>query len=439
MDLLVAVLAPLAVAPLMPLVRRFAGRHVGDVAAAIPLAITVYFARYVGTLGDGQSVAFRRAWVPEIGLSLSLRLDGLSLLFVLLISGIGALVCVYAGGYLAGNRRLGSFFGSLLAFMTAMLGIVLAENLLTLYVFWEFTTLTSFLLISFEHERQAARAAAMQALLTTAAGGLCLLAGVILLGLIGGSFEITELIERGDAVRAHRLYPAAVILILLGAFTKSAQFPFHYWLPNAMAAPTPVSAYLHSATMVKAGVYLLARLSPLLGGTDLWTVTVTGVGAVTMVVGTVLAFTSYDMKGILAYLTINVLGTLTMLIGLGTELAAEAAMIYLLAHALYKGALFLVTGAVDHAAHSRDLRELSGLRHRMPLTALIAALAALSMAGVVPFFGFLAKESYLHAVVEAPRMWPLLTFAAVVASVLVVAGAGLVAVAPFFGTLSEKA
>lgn len=438
MELLIAVFAPLVAAPLMPTVRRWVGSHVGDIAALVPLAITVYFARFVGNAGDGEIASFHANWIPQLGLSLSFRLDGLGLLFVLLIGSIGTLVCVYAGGYLKESEHLGPFFGYMLAFITAMLGIVLSENLLTLYFFWELTTLTSFLLISFEHEQESARRAAMQALLTTAAGGLCLLAGVILLGLIGGSFEISELIANGDAVRSHRLYPAVLGLVLLGAFTKSAQFPFHYWLPNAMEAPTPVSAYLHSATMVKAGVFLLARLSPLLGGTELWTATVTGVGAVTMVVGAVLAFSVYDLKGVLAYLTVNVLGTLTMLIGIGSDAAIEAAIVYLVAHAFYKGTLFLIVGAIDHQAHTRDLRELSGLRQRMPLTAAVAGLAALSMAGVVPFLGFVAKESYLKAVVESPTAAWWLTAGSVLVSILVVAGAALVGVAPFFGRMSDK-
>ena len=439
MDLVIAVLSGFVLAILAPSLHRVLGRGLGYAAALLPLGLTVYFARFIPEIGAREAVVERAAWVPEIGLSLSLRLDGLGLLFALLITGMGTIVCVYAAGYLGNHRQLGRFYAYLLAFMGAMLGLVLAGNLLALYVFWELTTLTSYLLVGFEHERDSARAAAQQALLTTALGGLAMLAGFVLLGLTGGSFEITDLRERADAVRDHALYLPALLLVLLGAFTKSAQFPFHYWLPGAMAAPTPLSAYLHSATMVKAGVYLLARLLPVLGGTTSWAVLVTGAGAATMLAGAALALREHDLKAILAYLTVNVLGTLVMLLGVGTPEAVKAALTYLAAHALYKGALFLVAGAVDHSAHTRDVRELGGLWRRMPLTSAAAVLAMLSMAGVAPMFGFVAKELYLEAVWHAPAAAWWLTAASVVSSVLLVAGAGLVVVRPFFGHRSEAA
>ena len=438
MSLLIATLSGLGIAILCPFLHRVFRNSLGYAVALLPLYLTLYFGTKIPTLGPGEVVAISVPWAPGVGLSLSLRLDGLSLLFCLLISGIGTLICIYAAGYLGKHPQLGRFYAYLLAFMGAMLGLVLAGNLLTLYVFWELTTLTSYLLVGFDHERDEARTAAQQALLTTALGGLAMLGGFVLLGMIGGSFDIRELTSRAETIRDHSLYLPALLLILAGAFTKSAQFPFHFWLPNAMAAPTPVSAYLHSATMVKAGVYLLARLLPLLGNTDAWTGIVTTVGAVTMVVGAFLALREHDLKAILAYLTINALGTLVMLLGIGTPLAVKAALTYLVAHALYKGALFLVAGAVDHATHSRDIRELGGLARRMPVSAAAAALAGLSMAGVIPLFGFIAKELYLEAVWESPGAGLWLTAASVISSLFLVAGVGLIVVRPFFGAATEK-
>lgn len=439
MELLIALFSLFVLAPAAPLLHRWVGDRVGYLIAVLPAGLVVFFAQYVGRLEAGEAVTVVQPWVPGLGLSLSLYLDGLSLFFALLITAIGALVSIYTSGYLAGHRRIGVFFAYILLFMGSMLGLVLAGNLLTLYVFWELTSLSSFLLIGFEDEREAARSAAVQALLVTVLGGLALLAGFVMLGLAGGSFELRELLARGEVVRDHAWYPAILLLVLIGAFTKSAQFPFHFWLPNAMEAPTPVSAYLHSATMVKAGVYLLARMTPVLGETDLWLGIVTTVGAVTMLLGAVLAVYEHDMKGILAYLTISVLGTLTMLLGLGTELALKAAMTYLMAHAFYKGALFLMTGAVDHQTHARDVRALGGLAGKMPLTAVVAVLAALSMAGIIPLFGFVAKETLLEAVLHSPYAPEWLTVASVVTSVLLVTGAGLIGVRPFFGKRTPAA
>ncbi|MCA9063012.1 MAG: hypothetical protein KDA96_08135, partial [Planctomycetaceae bacterium] len=295
-------------------------------------------------------------WVPELNLTVSLRLDGLSLLFGLLISGIGSVVLVYAGAYLKGDDRLGRLLLLLLLFMGSMLGLVLADNLLTLFIFWELTSITSYLLIGFNNEDPASRASALQALLVTGGGGLALLAGLILLGVAGQTFEISALLGQAETVRQHASYLPALLLILIGAFTKSAQFPFHFWLPDAMAAPTPISAYLHSATMVKAGVYLLARLHPILGGTPEWFWLIATVGAITTMLGAVLALRAVDLKQILAYATVSVLGTLTMLLGIGTEGTIKAAMALLVAHALYKGGLFMVAGGIDHGVHQRDIR-----------------------------------------------------------------------------------
>ena len=439
MELMIAVLSGFALALVAPWLHRAFGDWLGYVVALLPAAIVALLLGSIGRIEDGPATLIEYAWAPALGLNLSFYPDGLGLFFAVVISSMGVLIAIYASGYLKGDAQLGAFYAYLLMFMAAMLGIALAGNLLTLYVFWELTTLSSFLLIGYEHGRERARSAALQALLVTALGGLCLLAGLVLLGIAGGTFEIPELLERGDRVRSHALYGPILGLILLGAFTKSAQFPFHFWLPNAMEAPTPVSAYLHSATMVKAGVFLLARFFPVLGGTDAWLWTVTSAGAVTMVLGAWMALYEQDLKAILAYLTINVLGTLVMLLGLGTTLSIKAAITYLAAHALYKGALFLAAGIVDHATHTRDIRELSGLRRTMPLTAFAAVLAALSMAGVLPLFGFVAKELFVEAVWEAAGTLWWLTGAAVAASTLVVAGAGLVAVRPFFGPASERA
>jgi multicomponent Na+:H+ antiporter subunit A len=399
----------------------------------VPLALVACFASLVGPIAAGEVFTFSYAWVPSLGINLSFYIDGLSLLFALLISGIGVFIVIYAGGYLVGHPLLSRFYVYVLLFMFSMLGMVIAGNLITLFVFWELTSLSSYWLIGFDHERAEARAAALQALLVTSGGGLALLTGLLLLRLSGGSLELATLLGQGNIVRSHALYLPIVLLILVGAFTKSAQFPFHFWLPNAMEAPTPVSAYLHSATMVKAGVYLLARLNPTLGGTEVWQVAVTATGAATMLIGAYLAVHQTDLKRILAYSTVSALGTLILLIGVGTESAIKAAVVFLLAHALYKGALFLVAGALDHETGSRSVTQLGGLRRLMPVTALAAGLAALSMAGLPPFLGFIGKELLYEASLEAPYAAALLTGVMVPTHALLVAVAGIVSIQPFFG------
>lgn len=432
MGMAVGVFSGFILALVAPGLYRLTGRAAGWTLALFPLILTGYFASFLGVIAAGETFHFHQDWVPALGVNLSFTLDGLSLLFALLISGVGTLILIYAGSYLAGHPQLGRMYAFLLMFMASMLGLVLADNLLALFVFWELTSVSSYLLIGFDHERGAARAAALQALLVTGGGGLALMAGLILLGQAGGSLELSTLLTQGDQVRSHPLYVSALLLILAGAFTKSAQFPFHFWLPAAMEAPTPVSAYLHSATMVKAGVYLLARLSPVLGGTDLWIGTVSVVGGATMLVGGWLALVQSDLKRILAYSTVSALGMLTLLLGLGGQLAVPAALAYLLGHAMYKGALFLIAGALDHETGTRDLDHLSGLARAMPVTALAAAVAALSMAGLPPLFGFIAKELFYEATLHAPAAgW--VTAAAVVGNVLLVAAAGLVGFRPFLG------
>jgi len=435
--MLATVLSGFGAALAAPFLHRRFPRWSGWMCALVPLMLFCFFAAQGGEVAAGHTVRAAYEWIPSLGVDFSFRLDGLSLLFVLLISGIGVLVVAYASSYLHGHRHLGRFYGMILAFMAAMLGTVLAGDLIALFVFWELTGLCSYLLIGFDHGREAARKAALLALLVTGAGGLALLAGFILLGEGAGSMDLAALLTRGDAVRSHPLYLPILALVLLGAFTKSAQFPFHFWLPGAMEAPTPVSAYLHSATMVKLGIYLLARLSPVLGGTDAWFWSVTLAGGITMVAGGVMALIRSDLKQILAYSTVSALGTLTLLLGLHTPLAATAAMVFLLVHALYKSALFLAAGAVDHGAGTRDLARLGGLARAMPWVALGAGLAALSMAGVAPLAGFVAKELLYEAKLQAPLAAEFVTGAGFVANALTVAVAVMVGYLPFHGRERE--
>ncbi|MFP4438176.1 MAG: putative monovalent cation/H+ antiporter subunit A [Chloroflexaceae bacterium] len=431
--MLAAVLSGFALSSVTPWLRRIGRGATGWLIALLPLGLFIYFGSQVEAIMAGEVLRVSYAWAPSVGINLSFYLDGLSLLFALLITGIGTLVILYTAGYLAEDEHIDRFYAFTLIFMASMLGLVLANNVITLYVFWELTSVSSFLLIGFEHEEEESRAAAWQALLVTGAGGLILLAGLILLGQVGGSMEISTLVEAGEMIRGEALYLPILVLILLGAFTKSAQFPFHFWLPNAMAAPTPASAYLHSATMVKAGVYLLARLSPVLGGTPTWQYTVTSVGAVTMLLGAFLAWQQVDIKRILAYSTVSALGILVMLIGIGTELAAEAMLVFLLGHALYKGALFLVAGAIDHESGTRSLDQLGGLRRAMPITAGAAWIAALSMASLPPFLGFIGKELLYEASLKAHLTEYLLIGVAVLANIFYVGAAGIIGLRPFIG------
>ncbi len=340
-------------------------------------------------------------WVPALGLDLTLMVDPLGLMFAGLILGIGLLVVIFGHFYLSAGEATGRFFASLMLFQGAMLGIVIAGNVLLLLVFWEMTSLASFLLIGFWQHKAEARQGARMALAVTGGGGLALIGGMVLLGLAAGSFDLATILTRGDMVKASPLYPAILTLILLGCFTKSAQFPFHFWLPHAMAAPTPVSAYLHSATMVKAGVFLLARLWPVLAGTEAYTFTVTTVGLVTMIFGAGVALFRHDLKSILAYSTISQLGMLVMLLGFSLEAAALAAVLHILNHAAFKAALFMSAGIVEHETGTRDIRRLGGLAKAMPITALLATLAAASMAGLPPLGGFISKELMLY---QTPKL-----------------------------------
>lgn len=371
----------------------------------------------------GDVLSWQMSWLPQLGLDFSLRLDGLAFLFLCLILGIGALVLFYARYYLHRSDPMARFYASLLLFMQAMIGIVLSGNLLQLWFFWELTSISSFLLISYWSGKSDARKGARMALTITGAGGLALLAGLIMLGQIAGSYDLNEVLAKAQLVQAHADYPLMLGLILLGAFTKSAQFPFHFWLPNAMAAPTPVSAYLHSATMVKAGIFLLMRFYPVLAGTDLWFLLLTVTGLMTLLVGAYFALFQHDIKGLLAYSTISHLGLITLLIGLDTDLALVAAIFHLLNHAIFKASLFMAAGIIDHETGSRDMRKINGLWQFMPVTATLAMVAASAMAGVPLLNGFLSKEMFftetLHQSVFGSLSWvlPVLATTAAVLSV----------------------
>ncbi len=350
---------------------------------------------------EGQTLIQSFNWIPSLGLDFAFRLDGLALLFSCLILIIGLLIIVYARYYLAAKDCMGRFYAYLMMFMGSMLGIALSENLILMVIFWELTSLSSFLLISYWQYRKDARQGARMALAITGAGGLAMLGGVMILGHIVGSYNLTDVLAAGALIRAHELYTVALVLILLGVFTKSAQFPFHFWLPHAMAAPTPVSAYLHSATMVKAGIFLLARLYPALSGTIEWMVLVSGAGLLTLLIGAYTALMKHDLKGLLAYSTVSHLGLITLLFGFSTHLAAVAAIFHIINHATFKASLFMVAGIVDHETGSRDMRKLSGLRRYMPHTMLLAIVAAAAMAGVPLLNGFLSKEMFFEQAVLA--------------------------------------
>lgn len=371
--------------------RNAAAALAGAVAlAGIGLLVSLY-----ARVADGAVVRSEIAWLPSLDLNLLLRLDGLAWIFALMVLGIGALVVLYARYYMSAADPVPRFFSFLLAFMGSMLGMLLSGNLVQLVFFWELTSLLSFLLIGYWHHKQRARDAARMALITTAAGGLCLLVGVLLIGSIVGSYDLDRVLTAGDVIRSSPLYAPALILVLIGAFTKSAQVPFHFWLPRAMAAPTPVSAYLHSATLVKAGIFLLIRLWPALAGTDLWYIVVSSAGLATLLIGAWSAIFQRDLKGLLAYSTISNLGLITLLLGLGSPLALVAAIFHTLNHAMFKASLFMAAGTIDHESGTRDLRRLSGLVRFMPITATLAMVAAAAMAGVPLLNGFLSKEMFL--------------------------------------------
>ncbi len=394
MNLMWVVLLPL-IGTLVPLLTERFGRNLCALSVAIlPAWSLILVLMHVGQIFDGESLRQTIEWIPSMGLDISFRLDGLSLLFLLLILGIGLLIILYARYYLSDKDSMGQFYAYLMLFMSAMVGIVISNNMIQLWMFWELTSISSFLLISFWSNKSEARKGARMALTVTGTGGLALLAGLLLIGNIVGSYDLDVVLASGDLLKAHAAYPIALVLVLLGAFTKSAQFPFHFWLPHAMSAPTPVSAYLHSATMVKAGIFLMCRFYPALAGTDLWFIIVSLTGLFTLLLGAYIALFKHDLKGLLAYSTISHLGLITLLLGLNSTLAAVAAVFHIINHATFKASLFMAAGIIDHETGSRDMRKLHGLAKFMPYTATLAIVAALSMAGVPLLNGFLSKEMF---------------------------------------------
>ncbi|QYY27027.1 monovalent cation/H+ antiporter subunit A [Diaphorobacter sp. MNS-0] len=393
-------------------------------AGLVALFCTVQTALYFPQIAEAGVLREEITWLPALGLNLVIRMDGFAWMFSMLVFGIGTLVVLYARYYMSPADPVPRFFSFFLAFMGAMAGVVLSGNIIQLVFFWELTSLFSFLLIGYWHHREDARRGARMALTVTGAGGLCLLAGVLVLGHIVGSYDLDRVLGAAELVRDHPMYLTALVLVLLGAFTKSAQFPFHFWLPNAMAAPTPVSSYLHSATMVKAGVFLLARLWPVMGGTEPWFWLVGGAGLATLLIGGYAAMFQNDLKGLLAYSTISHLGLITLLLGLNSPLAAVAAVFHIMNHATFKASLFMAAGIIDHESGTRDIRRLSGLRRMMPVTATLATVASAAMAGVPLLNGFLSKEMFFAETVffdAAPAVAQILPIAATVAGMFSVA------------------
>lgn len=415
--LILAILIPFAAAALIPLIHKQIGRlNIGWLAIVVPLALFMYFAMQIPAISSGETVQAALNWIPSLGINFTAYLDGLSLILALLITGMGSLVVLYSIYYLSSADSLPHFYAYLLLFMGAMLGVVLSDNLLVLYVFWELTSISSFLLIAFWYHRKNSRYGAQKSLLITVFGGFGMLAGFLMLHTMTDTFSIREIMASIGQYTDHELFYPAMFLVLLGAFTKSAQFPFHIWLPDAMEAPTPVSAYLHSATMVKAGIYLVARFTPIFGGTGAWFWTVTIVGLVTLFWGSFCAVRQTDLKALLAYSTISQLGLIMSLFGLGSAslyfgngtegalygAATFAALFHLVNHSTFKGALFMVVGIIDHQVGTRDIRRLGGLMTFLPVTFTFAVIGSFSMAGIPLFNGFLSKEMFftsaLHAV-----------------------------------------
>ncbi len=416
-----------------PLGRVFGRRSSGWLLALLPAGLFAALLSFTQKIAAGRVITQQVAWAPSLGINLSLRLDGFSLLFALLITGIGALVVIYAGAYLSDqpDAARSRFFTLILLFMTAMLGAVLSDNLVVLFLFWEATSILSFLLIGFDADSPHARRSALMSLRVTAGGGLALLAAVILIGATTGSYSLTYAAAHAEELARSRWAAPILLGLLVGAFTKSAQFPFHFWLPNAMQAPTPASAYLHSATMVKLGVYLLARFEPVIGAIPGGRDVVIAVALATMLVGAFQALRAENFKAVLAYSTVASLGILVMLVGLDGPMASVAMVGFILAHALYKAALFFCAGTVLHATGLSKLRAMGGLARFLPITAAAAVLASLSMAGLPPFLGFISKEFLFEAQIRSS--WNVVPMAvAVIVNAVIVGVAGVVTLRPFF-------
>ncbi|WP_020007808.1 Na+/H+ antiporter subunit A [Salinicoccus albus] len=408
-----AILLPVAAAIAIGVLYRYYRKiNIGWLALPVPLLIAIYLATLIPAVSGGEVIHETMPFMPRIGMNFDIYIDGLSLLFAILISGIGALVTLYSIGYLSQKEKLGSFYIYLLIFMTAMLGVVLIDNVLMLYLFWELTSISSFLLIAFWHKNDRSLYGAQKSMLITMFGGFLMLGGFIILYLITGTFSIRGMIEALPLIQENQLAPLAIVLILFGAFTKSAQFPFHIWLPDAMEAPTPVSAYLHSATMVKAGIYLVARFTPIFAFNSLWIWLILIVGLFTMTWAAFNSIKQNDLKAMLALSTVSQLGLIMSLLGLGAlsvstgadeqlfTAAIVAAVFHVFNHATFKGALFMVTGIVDHETGTRNMKKLGGLLTIMPISVTMTLITALSMAGIPPFNGFLSKELFLEAMIS---------------------------------------
>ncbi|WP_342505833.1 Na+/H+ antiporter subunit A [Sporosarcina sp. FSL K6-2383] len=421
MEFVLLIFLPILAALVVPLLfKRVKSIHTGWFVLLVPLSLFIFYIGFIATTMDGGYAVSELQWVPSLGISFVSYIDGLSLLFTLLITGIGALVVLYSIFYLDKDKeKLGNFYVYLLLFMTAMLGVVQSDNVITLYLFWELTSISSFLLIGYWHTRDRSRFGALKSMMITVFGGLMMLGGFVLLGIMGNSFSIRELIANGSTFVGHEFFVLALVLVLLGAFTKSAQFPFYVWLPDAMEAPTPVSAYLHSATMVKAGLYLVARFTPIFAVSEVWVWLVTGIGLLTLFWGSFFAVKQTDLKAILAFSTVSQLGLIMSLLGASAvayhtndaifKFAAFAAIFHLINHATFKGSLFMIAGIVDHETGTRDIRKLGGLMSIMPISFTVAFIGSMSMAGLPPFNGFLSKEMFLESML-ALRHFELFNF-----------------------------
>ncbi|MFE5471095.1 Na+/H+ antiporter subunit A [Bacillus safensis] len=408
-----AILSPFLLAFVVPFLYKYVRRiHTGWFVLILPILLFTYFIQMLHITSNGRTLFSQAEWIPSLGMNFTVYVDGLSLLFALLITGIGALVVLYSIFYLSKEKeQLGSFYTYLLMFMTAMLGVVLSDNMVVLYLFWELTSISSFLLIGYWYKRERSRYGATKSLLITVFGGLAMLGGFILIYLITDSFSIREAVNQLQLIMASPYFIPAMILILLGAFTKSAQFPFYIWLPDAMEAPTPVSSYLHSATMVKAGIYLVARFSPIFAISEVWFWTISIVGLVTLFWGSFHAVRQNDLKAILAYSTVSQLGMIMLMLGVGAAAIHEnnpaffgaavlAAIFHLINHATFKGSLFMAAGIIDHETGTRDIRKLGGLMTIMPITFTITLIGTFSMAGLPPFNGFLSKELFFTSMIR---------------------------------------
>ncbi|MCB2197745.1 MAG: DUF4040 domain-containing protein [Bacteroidetes bacterium] len=423
------------VSVLYPLLKQ----RLGWLLSLVPLGIFVLLFSTLGDLDIKATKIFPTNFSLLENISFPFRIDGLSLIFGLLISGIGFLVVLYASWYMKKYSRQAHFFTYLMLFMAAMTGLVFSDNLMALFIFWELTSVTSFLLIGFDHHLEKSRQAALQSLLITGFGGLCLLFAAILIGNITGTYEISKIIEQGISLTEHPQYTLVFILVLIAVLTKSAQFPFHFWLPGAMQAPTPVSAYLHSATMVNAGIYLLLRIQPLLGGTPIWKYSLILSGVITMFLGAYFSMGQKDLKRILAFTTISALGTMVLLIGIGTPLSIEASLVFFIVHGLYKGGLFMVAGIIDKSTGTRDITVLSKLWKPLPLTTIFAVLALISMAGLPPMLGFVGKELIYVAKIQLPGLSWIILPLGVGANIMMVAVSLTVFVEIFYNKSKKPA